>query len=165
MGDITLTFAGGRPFAAAETRQWLTEQSAAQTPSGTDSAGAATTDDAVRQARAAAAQGDLPGALDMLDAARRQEGFTSAGAFSLRIEQTRLLLAGGYAQAAAPLADELAGTIKRHELEDWQCDLCVDALRVCHAVWSGLDTPEAKQRAAEAAAAIARLRPSRSPYL
>lgn len=164
-GIARLTFAGGRPFAAAETRQWLTEQSAAQTPSGTDSAGAATTDDAVRQARAAAAQGDLPGALDMLDAARRQEGFTSAGAFSLRIEQTRLLLAGGYAQAAAPLADELAGTIKRHELEDWQCDLCVDALRVCHAVWSGLDTPEAKQRAAEAAAAIARLRPSRSPYL
>lgn len=164
-GIARLTFAGGRPFADAETRQWLTEQPAAETPPGADTAGEAAADDAVRQARAAAAQGDLPGALDMLDAARRQEGFTSAGAFSLRIEQTRLLLAGGHAQAAAPLADELAGTIKRHALEDWQRDLCVDALRVCHAVWSGLDTPEARQRAAEAAAAIARLRPSRSPYL
>lgn len=164
-GIARLTFAGGRPFADAETRQWLTEQPAAETPPGADTAGAAAADDAVRQARAAAAQGDLPGALDMLDAARRQEGFTSARAFSLRIEQTRLLLAGGHAQAAAPLADELAGTIKRHALEDWQRDLCVDALRVCHAVWSGLDTPEARQRAAEAAAAIARLRPSRSPYL
>ena len=71
----------------------------------------------------------------------------------------------GIPQAAAPLADELAETIRRHELEDWQRDLCVDALRVCHAVWSGLETPEARQRAAEAAAAIARLRPSRSPYL
>lgn len=165
-GIAQLTFAGGRPFADAETRQWLTEQAAPETsPSGADTAGADTADDAVRQARAAAAQGDLPGALDLLDAARRQEGFISAGAFSLRIEQTRLLLAAGHAQAAAPLADELAETIRRHELEDWQRDLCVDALRVCHAVWSGLETPEARQRAAEAAAAIARLRPSRSPYL
>ena len=75
------------------------------------------------------------------------------------------LLAGGHAQAAAPLAEELEESITRHRLDDWQRDACLDALRVCHAVWAQLETPEARQRATATAAAICRLRPSCSPYL
>lgn len=162
-GVAQLAFADGRPFADAETRQWLTEQPT--TAKASPPSGASTADDAVQRARAAAAEGDLPGALDLLEEARRRDGSASVHAFPLRIEQTRLLLAGGHAQAAASLADELTATIRRHELETWQPATCLDALLVCHAVWSGLETPEARQRAAETAAAIVRLRPSRSPYL
>ena len=44
-------------------------------------------------------------------------------------------------------------------------ELCLEALCICHAVWSGLETPEARTRAATIAAAICRIRPSRSPFL
>lgn len=163
-GVAQLAFADGRPFAGAETRQWLSDTEAAAggaVPSpATDAA-----EETIRQARAAAANGDLPAALDMLEELRRRHGATSAQAFSPRIEQTRLLLAGGHAQAAAPLAEALEECITRHRLEDWQPDACLDALRVCHAVWTNLETPEARQRAAATAAAICRLRPSCSPYL
>uniref|UniRef100_UPI00260DFBE9 type VI secretion system domain-containing protein n=1 Tax=uncultured Desulfovibrio sp. TaxID=167968 RepID=UPI00260DFBE9 len=107
----------------------------------------------------------LAAALDMLEGARRQAGVRSARAFPLRIEQTRLLLAAGHAEAAVPLAEELEETIARHDLADWQDTLSLDALRVCHSVWSAGETPDARQRAAATAAALCRLRPSRSPFL
>ena len=163
-GVAQLAFTDGRPFADAETRQWLNEteaaaEGAAPSPA-TDAA-----EETLRQARAAAANGDLPAALDMLEELRRRHGAASAQAFFPRIEQARLLLAGGHAQAAAPLAEELEESITRHRLDDWQRDACLDALRVCHAVWAQLETPEARQRATATAAAICRLRPSCSPYL
>lgn len=159
-GLTDLSFADGRPLADGDTRQWLREgDTATATPE------RAVNDDVAARARTAAAEGKLGSALDLLDAARREHGVQSAAAFGLRLEQTRLLLAAGHAAAAAPLAAELEEKLERHGLADWQSDLCLEALRLCHAVWAALDTPEARQRAAALAAAVCRLRPSLSPLL
>lgn len=160
-GLTALAFADGSPLASPQTRQWL-EASDAPPPAGPAAAGE---EDVTPAARAAASRGDLGAALDLLDDAQRQAGRRTARSFPLRIEQARLLLAAGHGEAAVPLAEELEETIARHALGDWQEDLCLEALRVCHAVWSARDTPEARQRAAAAAAALCRLRPSRSPFL
>lgn len=166
-GLTGLRFADGSPFASPETRQWLEEDAAPARPAPAASADTVgtDTDDVVRRARETAAGGGLAAALDMLEDARRQAGVRSARAFPLRIEQTRLLLAAGHAEAAVPLAEELEETIARHDLADWQDTLSLDALRVCHSVWSAGETPDARQRAAATAAALCRLRPSRSPFL
>lgn len=159
-GLTDLSFADGRPLAAETTRRWFREtETAAATPE------TSPTEDVVTRARAAAVEGGLGSALDMLDAARREQGLGSAVAFRLRLEQARLLLAAGHAPAAAPLAAELEEEIDRHGLADWQEDLCLEALRLCHTVRTALDTPEDRQRAAALAAAICRLRPSLSPLL
>lgn len=163
-GLTELKFADGSPFADAETRRWLRAEDA---PPAT--APAATTDDGgaslCAQARETAAGGRLAAALDMLEDARRRLGSWTADAFPLRIEQARLLALAGHARAAAPLAEELEQTLKEHDLARWQPDTCLDALVVCHTIWSGIDTPEAGTRAAAVAAAICRLRPSQSPLL
>ena len=159
-GLTELCFADGRPLADGDTRQWLREgETASATPQ------RASNDDIAARARTAAAEGKLGSALDLLDAARHKEGIESAAAFDLRLEQARLLLAAGHAAAAAPLAAELEEKLERHGLADWQSDLCLEALRLCHAVWAALETPEARQRAAALAAAVCRLRPSLSPLL
>ena len=163
-GLTDLKFADGQPFADAGTRQWLrTEESAP-----TENRGAATDDEmesARAKARETAAGGNLAAALDTLEDARRRLGERSARAFPLRMEQARLLAQAGHAQAAAPLAEELEHSIEARGLADWQPELCLEALCVCHTVWSGFETPEARARAAAIAAAICRIRPSRSPFL
>lgn len=162
-GLTELCFADGRPLADADTRQWLRTADAADAAGAPPAASPA--DDVTARARGAAAEGRLGNALDLLDAARREHGPGSAEAFRLRLEQVRLLLTAGHAAAAAPLAAELEAALERHALADWQGDLCLEALRTCHTVWAALETPQARQRAEELAAAICRLRPSLSPLL
>lgn len=162
-GLTGLRFADGSPFASPETRHWLDEADAA--PVRPAPAAAADADDVARLARETANRGELAAALDMLEDARRRIGERSARAFPLRIEQARLLLAAGHVEAAVPLAEELEETIARHNLADWQDTLSLDALRVCHSIWAAGETPDARQRAAATAAALCRLRPSRSPFL
>ena len=77
-----------------------------------------------------------------------------------------VVLASGRPTAGVkPLAEELEHSLEARGLADWQPELCLEALCICHAVWSGLETPEARTRAATIAAAICRIRPSRSPFL
>ena len=80
-------------------------------------------------------------------------------------EPRRVLALAGHAQAAVPLAEELEQSMEARGLADWQPELCLEALCVCHTVWSAQETPEARARAAAIAAAICRIRPSRSPFL
>lgn len=163
-GLTALKFADGRPFADAGTRQWLrAEDSAPAAESGP--AADDETESLRAKAREAGAGGNLAAALDMLEDARRRLGERSARAFPLRMEQARLLTQAGHAQAAVPLAEELEHGMEARGLADWQPELCLEALCICHAVWSGLETPEARTRAAAIAAAISRIRPSRSPFL
>lgn len=63
-GVAQLAFADGRPFADAETRQWLSETEAA-TERTAPSPAMDAAEESIRQARAAAANGDLPAALDI----------------------------------------------------------------------------------------------------
>ncbi len=163
-GLTALTFADGRPFADAETRSWLQQEDAAAPAPAAATAG----DDAEAlrsRARETAAGGNLAAALDILEDARRRCGASSAAAFALRVEQLRLLTLAGLARAAAPLAEELERVARERGLADWQPELCLDALRACHAAWSLLDTPDARRRADDCAAAVCLLRPSNSPFL
>lgn len=163
-GLTALKFADGQPFADAGTRQWLHAEESApaaeRVPAANDE-----TESLRAGAREAAAGGNLAAALDTLEDARRRLGERSARAFPLRMEQTRLLALAGHAQAAVPLAEELEHSLEARNLADWQPELCLEALCICHTVWSGLETPEARARAAAIAAAICRIRPSRSPFL
>ena len=163
-GLTALKFADGQPFADAGTRQWLHAEDSAPAadrgPAADDE-----TENLRAKARETAAGGNLAAALDTLEDARRRLGERSARAFPLRMEQARLLAQAGHAQAAVPLAEELEHSLEARGLADWQPELCLEALCICHAVWSGLETPEARTRAATIAAAICRIRPSRSPFL
>ncbi len=173
-GVAELRFADGSPFASAATRHWLragdapapAEGSAAPQDAPEASPETAHEGDALRaRARETAAAGHLAAALDMLEDARRTLGPLSARAFPLRMEQARLLALAGHAPAAEPLAGELERRMEEHGLAHWQPDLCLEALRICHAVWSAIETPEARAHAAAIAGEICRLRPSRSPLL
>lgn len=163
-GLTALKFADGQPFADAGTRQWLhAEENAPAAESGP--AADDETESLRTKARETAAGGNLAAALDILEDARRRLGERSARAFPLRMEQARLLAQAGHTQAAVPLAKELEHGMEARGLADWQPELCLEALCICHAVWSGMETPEARTRAAAIAAAICRIRPSRSPFL
>ncbi len=163
-GLTALKFADGQPFADAGTRQWLRAEDSA--PAAERGPAADDETESLRaKAREAAAGGNLAAALDTLEDARRRLGERSARAFPLRMEQARLLAQAGHAQAAVPLAEELEHGVETRGLADWQPELCLEALCICHTVWSGLETPEARTRAATIAAAICRIRPSRSPFL
>lgn len=163
-GLTALKFADGQPFADGGTRRWLHAEDSA--PAADRGPAADDETESLRaKAREAAAGGNPAAALDMLEDARRRMGERSARAFPLRMEQARLLAQAGHAQAAVPLAEELEHDMEARGLADWQPELCLEALCICHAVWSGLETPEARTRAATIAAAICRIRPSRSPFL
>lgn len=165
-GLTELRFADGQPFADAGTRQWLLAEAAAPADGAAPAADAdAETETVRRQAGETAAGGNLAAALDALEDARRRLGALTARAFPLRLEQARLLTLAGHAQAAAPLAEELERVVRERGLADWQPELGLEALCICHAVWAGIETPEARSRAAAVAAEICRLRPSRSPFL
>lgn len=163
-GLTALKFADGQPFADAGTRQWLHAEenapAADRGPAADDE-----TEKLRAGARETAAGGNLAAALDTLENARRRLGERSARALPLRMEQARLLALAGHAQAAVPLAEELEQSMEARGLADWQPELCLEALCVCHTVWSAQETPEARARAAAIAAAICRIRPSRSPFL
>lgn len=163
-GLTALKFADGQALADAGTRQWL----CAGENSPTEAHGPAADDETesvLAKVRETAAGGNLAAALDTLEDARRRLGERSARAFPLRMEQARLLTLAGHAQAAVPLAEELEHCMEARGLADWQPELCLEALCICHTVWSGLETPDARARAATIAAAICRIRPSRSPFL
>lgn len=167
-GVEELRFADGTPFANAATRRWLHAGDAVPEPAPAAPETAAQEDgEHALRARAGdiAAGGNLAAALDMLEDARRALGPLSARAFPLRVEQARLLALAGHALAAAPLADELERRMEEHALAAWQPDLRLEALCVCHTVWSAIETPEARARAAVIAGEICRLRPSHSPLL
>lgn len=161
-GVLDLHFADGQPFASAETRLWL--QTTGTTTGTPETAGVTPADSLYERARTAASDGNLAAALDMLEDARRTAASTAQG-FALRLEQARLLALAGHVQAAAPLAEELEQLMETHALNKWDPDLCLEALEVCHKIWSGMETPDARARTADIAAALCRLRPSHSPLL
>ena len=131
-----LSFAGGMPFATGDTAAWLGDLSAGQGAAGGGGSqprenGAVVA--AVGNARALAANDDLPGAVACL-----QEQVALATAprdqLFLRIRLCELLLARRPGAALQAFALAIVDTIDRHELAAWDPALALDGLQVAYGV-------------------------------
>jgi type VI secretion system protein VasJ len=128
-GLTSLQFAGGVPFASPETQKWVNSevQSRLGHPGGSGSPSGDHTPEGLTEAVDLARQMAARGKLN--DAVRRmQEGIAATGGhrarFLWRLELARLCLDSGRVVLAAPLLEELEGVIERHNLEDWEPELC-----------------------------------------
>ena len=157
----TLRFKDGTPLADPLTQDWLAEQAAAQAKGGeSDAAPLAQNDalaDALADAKAKLAEGDLAGAVGALQTGTGPP----AERFRRRLAAADLLYKGGRPDVARPLLDLLAEDLDRYRLADWDPALAAAALRLQHATLGALASQEkgpGKPALVEsAAAAFARL--------
>jgi len=129
---VDLTFAGGSPFASAETAKWIKDEVSIRRTSSRSGSGAETaTDgapegliDTATEARKMAARGQFAEAVRKM-----QEGIHTTsehrGQFLWRLELSRICLDSNQPQLAAPLLEELETYIQRHQLEIWEPRLCL----------------------------------------
>lgn len=132
---LDLSFAGGVPFASAETVKWIKEEVSVRKPSAR--AGAAGPDlsadgapeglaETASEARKMAARGQFPEAVRKMQEGIRSTG-EHRGQFLWRLELARICLDSNQPQLAAPLLEELETYIQRHQLEIWEPRLCLAA--------------------------------------
>ncbi len=130
---VDLTFAGGSPFASAETAKWIKDEVSVRKTSsrvsGTEIGAESLPEglaDTSSEARKMAARGQFPEAVRKM-----QEGIHSTGEhrgqFLWRLELARICLDSNQPQLAAPLLEELETYIQRHQLEIWEPRLCLAA--------------------------------------
>lgn len=131
---VDLTFAGGSPFASAETVKWIKDEvsvrkTSSRSSSGTEIATEGAPEgliDTAIEARKMAGRGQFAEAVRKM-----QEGIHSTGEhrgqFLWRLELARICLDSNQPQLAAPLLEELETYIQRHQLEIWEPRLCLAA--------------------------------------
>jgi len=128
-GLMTLQFAGGAPFASIETQKWIDSEVRNRLGSsgGKGTSGGKGMPEGLAEtldtARHLVARGKLE------DAVRRmQKGIAATGEqrarFFWRLELARLCLDAGRVVLANPLLEELETVIERHQLENWEPELC-----------------------------------------
>ena len=129
----TLTFADGTPFADSATETWLAEESQKWSSSG-GSAGpsAASAEDEelaqrFEEARELVVGGKVPEGLSLaLQLASR--GADSRTRFRARLSVAKLAISGGKPEVARPILEGLLSEADRHQLEDWEPELCASLL-------------------------------------
>ena len=121
----TLSFADGTPFADPLTTAWLSEITAS---GGGEPATESPLLAALRETRAQASAGDVPGAVAALVA--------GAGAPRDRFERTvaaaEMCLGTGRPDVALGLLDDADAAVRAHRLDVWDPDTAARALRVLH---------------------------------
>jgi type VI secretion system protein VasJ len=159
-----LTFSDGTPFADPLTVDWLAELSSAR--GGGEAPGARADDglqEAVQEARALLASGDLPAALRHLNG---EEG-PPAVRLRRRLAAADLCFRGGRADVARAVLEGIDETVRRHELEAWEPALALDALRLLHRCYGALgqaapaaEKPALRERADAVFERVCRLDPA-----
>jgi type VI secretion system protein VasJ len=152
-GIETLSFGDGTPFADGATREWIDREvrplsSAAPAAS---PAAAGPEDAALKaqldEAQALAGNGDLAGALDMLQNAQASDA-RRRPRFLRQLAMARLCLSHGKPAAARPLLEGLDEMCDRYGLPDWEPELCVQVwklLRRCYESLAPDALPQAKE--------------------
>ncbi len=155
-----LSLVDDTPTANSETRAWLrefaapaapaphedyTRRAAAPPPDG--ELGNEAAPDAFDLALQAAKSGNVGEAVDILSREIAQEP-SGRGRFHRKVQLAQICLAGGHANIAYPILDDLAQEIERRKLEEWEtADTIAHALMLLFRSMDKLDTPaEEKQR-------------------
>jgi type VI secretion system protein VasJ len=135
----TLTFADGTPFADSATQTWLTEETQKWSASGASAAPSTVNaeDEELAQrfeeARELVVGGKVPEGLSLaLQLASR--GADARTRFRARLSVAKLAISGGKPDVARPILEGLLAEADRHQLEDWEPDLCaalLSALFLC----------------------------------
>jgi type VI secretion system ImpA/VasJ family protein len=132
---IDLAFAGGMPFASAETVKWIKDEVSVRKSTGrAGSPGGEIGTEGLPEglaetssdARKMAARGQFPEAVRKMQEGIRSTG-EHRGQFLWRLELARICLDSNQPQLAAPLLEELETYIQRHQLEIWEPRLCLAA--------------------------------------
>ena len=134
-GIQELSFADGTPFASEETRAWLKDLSAAggAGDGGVPAAAADPTAKELGKARELLADGKLPEAVRRLQ--QRMRGSVSRReALLWRVSLCRLLIGTPEARHVVPLAEEILGDIGFFNLEEYDPEFALKALKVA---WEG----------------------------
>jgi type VI secretion system protein VasJ len=160
-GLPSLTFQDGTPFADPMTVTWLSDLAAT---AGGGGGASSVSDEAVREAQAQAAGGDVPGAVAAL--------MSGAGAprdrFERAVAAAELCAAAGRPDVALGLLDDADTAIETYRLDVWDPAAAAKALRLLYACCTSLKAvPASPQREAalsdradEAFARLARLDPA-----
>lgn len=150
-GIAQLRFAGGMPFASADTLQWL--ETLAGTAGASDAALRDPLQPVLARARALAASDDLVGAARCVQQALEQQ--SGAGArVRLRAALCDILLAHRPGAKIDAFARAVVAEIERYDVAAWDPPLAADALRAAYAILSRDDA-----NASEADALLARIAP------
>lgn len=152
-----LTFADGSPFADNATETWLAEETqkwaASGAAAGPSAANAEDEELAQRfeEARELVVGGKVPEGLS-LAVQLASRGADARTRFRARLSVAKLAISGGKPDVARPILEGLLAEADRHQLEDWEPELCaslLSALYVCRkatskpgpeedSVWSGI---------------------------
>lgn len=153
---LTLTFRDGTPFADAATRAWAAGLATAPVRADVSDGGMA--ESLFRDARAQAAAGDLPNALDALTDALPPGG--RAG-FVHRLQTAEVALGAGRADLALALLDALVADAHAHRLGAWEPRLAADLYAALGQAARQAARPDAAEAADAQLAAIAPARAAR----
>jgi type VI secretion system protein VasJ len=132
-GLDSLSFEDGTPFADASTRDWIAETVRSRSSNGSGAASPVVAHDEdiqeqLDEAEQRSRQGDLAGALHLLQAAQASDSRPRAR-FARQILMARLCIAHGRAAVARPLLEELDTLSEHAHLKDWEP-------QICHQIWS-----------------------------
>ncbi len=130
LGIERVQFSDGTPFASDATLAWLESLTASQGACGHEDAVVGV----INEARALAGQKQLAKALSLLHGARAHVG--AADVLRLELTQVRLLVQNKAYAVVSPLAQRIVDFLDAHRLDDWDRELCMDALVVVYGVWA-----------------------------
>jgi type VI secretion system protein VasJ len=146
----TLTFADGTPFADSATQTWLAEEtqkwSASAGSVGPSAVNAEDEELAQRfeEARELVVGGKVPEGLS-LAVQLASRGADARTRFRARLSVAKLAISGGKPDVARPILEGLLAEADRHQLEDWEPELCaslLSALFLCRKATSKPGTDE-----------------------
>jgi type VI secretion system protein VasJ len=129
----TLTFADGTPFADSATQTWLTEETQKWSSSGGSVGPSAVNaeDEELAQrfeaARELVVGGKVPEGLS-LAVQLASRGADARTRFRARLSVAKLAISGGKPDVARPILEGLLAEADRHQLEDWEPELCASLL-------------------------------------
>jgi len=165
-GIEELSFSDGTPFADGATRSWLEShrhrsKAAAPETAQAAAAGAANGPEAalLEQARELAGRKRLAEAAELLQRGLRS-GTSRRGQMGWRLSLCELLLGASETQAALPQLEAVLQDIDAFQLESWDPDLAVEALRVVWRGFSAASADDVRNRGAAILDRIARLAPA-----
>ncbi|MBU2551220.1 MAG: type VI secretion system protein TssA [Proteobacteria bacterium] len=162
-GIENLTFSDGTPFADKETRAWLRNITGAGPAAPTAGAGGGETEarvaEAFGQALALAKDKKMAEALETLQAGLVGSGSGRANMI-WRLALIRLLLDEARSDLARPHLEVILERLETHQLEEWDPDMALDALKAVYLGLSEEEDDEAKAGARTVLGRISRIRPA-----